>query len=117
MQLYKLKIGLKRKLWGLYECKNNHDEFCRNLKKDREKAIIKAKELLAGKEYSLIIEDIVTTTLIKKKNQIKEEFLDKIEVWEEEYKELYTWEWFNANYWWCDNCKDYQEGQCMCYAR
>lgn len=28
-----------------------------------------------------------------------------------------TWEYFRDNYVWCDRCKSYQEGQCICYAR
>jgi len=47
----------------------------------------------------------------------------KYDHWKEDYREeneediVVTWEYYNDNYVWCDKCKSYQEGQCMCYTR
>lgn len=53
--------------------------------------------------------------------EIEEEIQpDKRDVWEEDYGDdcsYMTWEEFDENYIWCDECKSYQEGQCICYAR
>ena len=43
---------------------------------------------------------------------------DKYAFFLKEYSDTgITWEDFNENYLWCDNCKSYQEGRCICYAR
>ena len=45
----------------------------------------------------------------------------KREYWEEVFNiddDPYpTWEEFADNWLWCNRCKSYQEGQCICYAR
>ena len=43
------------------------------------------------------------------------------EYWEERYgcdkDPLVTWEEFKENYLYCERCKGWVEGQCICYAR
>lgn len=42
----------------------------------------------------------------------------KKEIWEEDYKDNYTWEEFDEKYWYyCDRCDYYFEDFCICYAR
>lgn len=40
----------------------------------------------------------------------------KKQVWEESFDDI-PWEEFDETYFWCDKCKSYQEGQCLCYTR
>jgi hypothetical protein len=42
---------------------------------------------------------------------------DKYSEWYNEYRDDMTWKEFNEKYIWCDRCKSYQEGSCLCYAR
>ncbi len=42
--------------------------------------------------------------------------LRKLLVWQEEYSHV-SWEEFYDSWYYCEKCKNYVEGQCICYAR
>ena len=46
-----------------------------------------------------------------------EEDLTKKQVWEREYKDYVNWEEFEEKYFQCCICGEYDDQQCICYAR
>ena len=42
--------------------------------------------------------------------------LQKLYDWQEDY-DWVDWEEFKDSWFYCDRCKGYSEGQCICYAR
>ncbi len=74
------------------------------------------------KIINLLVENqkaIIERIFVLEANQNKTEIIpdDKYLTWEEEWQDHYTWEYFNDNFFWCDFCKSYQEGICVCFAR
>lgn len=45
-----------------------------------------------------------------------EYYLEKLLAWQETY-EWVPWERFCGSWFYCERCKGYSEGQCICYAR
>jgi len=45
-----------------------------------------------------------------------EYFLEKLLAWQEEF-DWVEWEEFYESWQYCNRCKGYAEGQCICYAR
>lgn len=45
-----------------------------------------------------------------------EYFLEKLLAWQEEF-DWVEWEEFYESWQYCNRCKSYAEGQCICYAR
>jgi|GEM_PF-2602896 len=43
--------------------------------------------------------------------------LEKMLHWQDEDYDWVEWNEFNDSWFYCDHCKDYSEGQCICYAR
>ena len=43
--------------------------------------------------------------------------LEKMVAYQSDYSDYVLWEDFKENYLYCDRCKSYQDGQCICYAR
>jgi hypothetical protein len=64
------------------------------------------------------------TTQIKKENlslldeteRGSEYYLNKLLAWQEDFYDV-EWDEFYDKYLYCDHCKDWSEGQCICYAR
>lgn len=45
-----------------------------------------------------------------------EYYLEKLLAWQDEY-DWVEWDEFYESWFYCNRCKSYAEGQCICYAR
>lgn len=43
--------------------------------------------------------------------------LEKMLAWQNDYSDFVEWKEFDDHWFWCEICKSWQEGQCICYAR
>lgn len=54
--------------------------------------------------------------LLDDSNRNSEYYLEKLFAWQDEY-DWVDWEDFKDYWIYCEQCKGYSEGQCICYAR
>ena len=54
--------------------------------------------------------------LLDDSNRNSEYYLEKLFAWQDEY-DWVDWEEFKDDWIYCEYCKGYSKGQCICYAR
>jgi hypothetical protein len=70
-----------------------------------------------GEEFTSSDDPADSKTLNKVANKLHEMgLLEKYKIWEEDYDHL-EWGDFRENYFECSRCGDWDDHQCICYAR